>query len=63
MKVDGARSRERGKKTCMECIVSDMKSFGLRREDAQDHAIWKGRIAGNRLTRICADIKLIDVKR
>ena len=39
MKVDGARSRGRGKKTWMECIVSDMTSFGLRREDAQDREI------------------------
>ena len=35
MKVAGARSRRHGKKTWMECIVSVMKSFGLRREDAQ----------------------------
>ena len=39
----------------MECIVSDMKNFGLRREDAQNREIWKDRIAGNRLTRTCAD--------
>ena len=63
MKVDGARSRRRGKKTWMQCIVSDMKSFGLRREDAQDREIWRGRIAGNRLTRTRVDIKHIDVKR
>src|SRR5678816_1038606 len=63
MKVDGARSRGRGKKTWMECIVSDMKSFGLRREDAQDREIWKAKIAGNRLTRTCADMKHMNVKR
>ena len=61
--MDGARSRGRGKKTWMECIVSDMKSFGLRRGYAQDREIRKGSIAGNRLTRTCADIKHIDVKR
>ena len=63
MKVDVRKDRRRGRKTWMECIASDMKSFGLRREDAQDREIWKDRIAGNRLTRTCADIKHIDVKR
>ena len=56
-----ARGVGRGKKTWIECIVSDMKSFGLRREDAQDREIWKGKIAGNRLTRTCADIYQTDV--
>ena len=50
MKVDGTKDRGRGRKTWMECIVSDMKSFGLRREDAQNREIWKDRIAGNRLS-------------
>ena len=63
MKVDGMSSRGRGKKTWIECIVSDMKSFGLRREDAQDREIWKGRLAGNRVTHTCANIKHTDVKR
>ena len=58
MKVEGTKDRGRGRKTWMECIVSDMKSFGLRSlkiEDAQNREIWKDRIAGNRLIRTCAD--------
>ena len=53
--MEGTKDRGRGRKTWMECIVSDMKSFGLRRGDAQDRELWKDRIAGNRLTRTCAD--------
>ena len=47
----------------MECIVSDMKSWGLKKEEAQDREIWKSKIAGNRLTRTGADIRQMDVKR
>ena len=34
MNVEGKRSRGRGRKTWMECIVSDMKSWGLKKEEA-----------------------------
>ena len=41
--------------------MSDLRSFDLRRGDAQNREIWKDRIVGNRLTRSGADIKNINV--
>jgi hypothetical protein len=54
--VDGVRKKGRGKKTWMESVMDDMKRCGLKREQAQDRAMWKRGIAGNRLTRTGADI-------
>ena len=55
IEVDGSRGHGRGRKTWQECVKDDMKRFGLRREAAQDRAMWRNAIVGNRLTRASAD--------
>jgi hypothetical protein len=56
MKVDSRRGRGMIRKTWMEGIWSDMKSCSLKREVTKDRKM-KNKIAGNRLTRTCEDIK------
>ena len=48
LEVDGARGR--GKKTWSEYVGSDLKLFGLKREEAQDRDGWRRGIVGKRLT-------------
>ena len=50
LEVDGARGRGRGKKTWSECVGSDLKLFGLKREEAHDRDGWRRGILGKRLT-------------
>ena len=57
IEVEGSRGRGRGRKTWQECISEDMRRLGVRREEAQDRAVWRGAILGNRLTRASADNK------
>jgi len=40
--------------TWQEYVTDDMR-LGVRREAAQDRAVWKGAILGKRLTRESAD--------
>ena len=40
LKIDGVRGKGRGRKTWNECVMDDMKKFGLRVIDAQDRASW-----------------------
>ena len=51
IQVEGVKPRGRGKKTWGECVAEDMRSAGLRNEDAQDRVVWKSCISGKRLTR------------
>ena len=55
IKVEGLRGRGRSRKTWNECVVDDMRKIGVTREDAQDRAVWRSAIMGNRLTRASAD--------
>ena len=47
IKVEGARGRGRPRKTWQDCVSEDMKRLGLKREDAQDRALWRVKIMGN----------------
>jgi len=38
-----------------ECVTDDMRRLGVRREAAQDRAVWRGAIFGKRLTRTSTD--------
>src|SRR5579872_4627599 len=49
LEVDGARGRGRGKKIWSECLGSDLKVFGLKREEAQDRDGWRKGILEKRL--------------
>ena len=53
--IEGSRGRGRGRKTWWECVVDDMKRLRLRKEDAQDRALWRRAILGDRLTRASMD--------
>jgi len=55
IEVEGSRGRGRGRKTWQEFVTDDMKRLGVTREAAQDRAVWKGAILGNRLTRASMD--------
>ena len=46
--VEGQRGRGRGKKTWRESVDEDMARLNLKRELAQDRAVWKSGILGNR---------------
>jgi len=53
-----SRGRGRGRKTWQECVAEDMRSLGLRREAAQDRAVWSSAILGKRrATAIRTDVK------
>ena len=53
--IAGLRGRGRGRKTWQECVGEDMRRLGLTRETAQDRAVWRHAILGNRLTRASTD--------
>jgi len=42
--VEGARPRDRPKKTWREIVKKDCKACGLNREDAVDHSRWRKQI-------------------
>ena len=46
IEVEGPRGRGRGRKTWQECVEDDMRRLGVRREAAQDRAVWRGAICG-----------------
>ena len=61
IEVKGKRGRGRGRKTWKECVANDMKKLMLKQElDAQDHAVWRGGILGNRPTRASADKRTLN---
>ena len=53
--VTGERGRGKGRKTWKECVADDMRKLMLKQEDAQDRALWRNGILGNRPTRASAD--------
>ncbi len=59
MSVAGERGRGRSRKTWKECIADDMRKMKLRREDAQDHVLWRSGILGNRPTRASAETRTL----
>jgi hypothetical protein len=59
--VEGQRGRGRGKKTWRESVDEDMVRLNLTRELAQDRAMWKSGILGNRPK--CADTEAGKLKR
>lgn len=63
MKVVRTRSREHGKETWIEGMMSDLRSCGLKRYDAQNREKLKDRIDRNLLTLTGANIEDIDVRR
>ena len=55
-----SRERGRGRKTWKECVADDMRQLRLRQEDAQDRAVWKNGILGNRPTHARAEIRTLN---
>jgi hypothetical protein len=55
MAVSGESGR--GRKTWKECVADDMRQLRLRQEDAQDRAVWRNSILGNRPTRTRTEIR------
>jgi len=46
LEVAGAKSRGRSRKTWSECVKTDLRSVGLKKEWAQDRVEWKRLIGG-----------------
>ena len=44
LEVQGNIRKGRGKKAWMECVATDMRGFGLKKEDAQDRSLWSSKI-------------------
>ena len=44
LEVVGGIRKGRGKKTWIECVTTDMKKIGLRKEDAQNRSLWSSLI-------------------
>src|SRR5664279_486995 len=55
IEVEGKRGRGRDRKTWKECVANDLKKLMLKQEDAQDRAVWRNGILGNRPTLASAD--------
>src|SRR5271166_5290905 len=60
LKVAGVKGKGRPKKTLNDCVVEDMKTAGLRKEDAQDRVVWRNGILGKRLTHACMEKKTLN---
>src|SRR6267154_1334032 len=45
LEVEGNIRKGRAKKAWMECVTSDMKEFGLKKEDAQDRSLWSSKMS------------------
>ena len=54
--VEGDRGWGRGRKTWKECVRDDMKRMNLTVADAQNRAVWRSGILGNRPTRVSMEI-------
>src|SRR6267154_2558541 len=44
LEVERNIRKGRSKKAWMECVATDMKGFGLKKEDAQDRSLWSSKI-------------------
>ena len=44
LEVEGVTRKGRGRKTWMECVATDMKRAGLKKEYAQDRSLWSSKI-------------------
>ena len=44
LEVVGGIMEGRGKKTWIECVKTDIKKIGLRKEDAQNRSLWSSLI-------------------
>src|SRR5206468_12515242 len=44
LEVVGGIKKSRGKKTWIECVTTDMKKIGLKKEDAQNRSLWSSLI-------------------
>src|SRR6267154_797308 len=44
LEVEGNIRKGRGKKAWMECVATDMRGFGLKKEDAQDRSLCSSKI-------------------
>src|SRR3989442_11338054 len=44
LEVLGGIGKGRGKKTWIECVTTDMKNIGLKKEDAQNRSLWSSLI-------------------
>src|SRR6267154_2198317 len=44
LEVEGNIRKGRGKKAWMECVATDMRGFGLKKEDAQNRSLWSSKI-------------------
>src|SRR6184192_4361339 len=44
LEVVGVIRKGRGKKTWIECVTTDMKKIGLKKEDAQNRSLWSSLI-------------------
>ena len=44
LEVVGGIRKGRGKKTWIECVTTDMKKIGLKKEDAQNRSLWSSLI-------------------
>src|SRR5664279_5327295 len=59
--VTGKRGPGRGRKTWKVCVSNNMKKLMLKQEDAQDSAVWRSGILGNRPTRASADKRTLNL--
>ena len=55
--VAGAKGRGRSKKTWSECVKTDLRSLGLKKEWAQDRMEWRRLIGGKRPTCASAETR------
>ena len=60
--VAGAKSKGRSRKTWSECVKTDLRSLGMKREWAQDRVEWRRLIGGNRPTRASAETRTLNWK-
>ena len=44
LEVVGGRRKGRGTKIWIECVTTDMKVIGLKKEDAQNRSVWSSLI-------------------
>jgi hypothetical protein len=60
MTVSGERGNDRGRNTGKECVKDDMRHLRLKWEDAQNRAVWRNGILGNRPTCASAEIRTLN---
>jgi hypothetical protein len=60
--VAGAKGRGRSRKTWSECVKTDLRSLGLKKEWAQDRMEWRRLVGGKRPTRASAETRTLNWK-